>query len=396
MDVRRLLLLVSVLVFVDTMLFAALTPLLPHFSDDLGLSKTASGALVAAYAAGALVGGLPGGFAAARLGARRAVLVGLTAMGLASLGFAFAGGFWTLFASRLLQGCGSAFTWAGAFAWLLAAAPRERRGQLLGSAMGAAIFGALFGPVIGAAAALAGRAAVFAALAGLAAALVAATLRLDTAPPAEMPSAAALARAFRNRQFAAGLALMAVPSLLFGVLSVLGPLHLSDAGWGAAAIGAVWLVGAGLEALQAPLVGRLTDSRGRALPVRVSLAAATVLSLGLATDARPALYVPLVVLAAMAYGVLFTPAFALIADGAERVGLAQGMAFGFMNAAWAVGAMVGPAAGGAIAGATGDWIPFVLAAALSAAALAAVRSQHERAAVLVDRLAGDPARVRAE
>ena len=51
----------------------------------------------------------------------------------------------------------------------------------------------------------------------------------------------------------------------------------------------------------------------------------------------------------MAYGVLFTPAFALIADGAEHVGLAQGMAFGFMNAAWAVGAMVGPAAGGAIA-----------------------------------------------
>jgi len=57
---RRLLLLVAVLVFVDTMLFAALTPLLPHFSDELDLSKTRAGALVAAYAAGALVGGLPG------------------------------------------------------------------------------------------------------------------------------------------------------------------------------------------------------------------------------------------------------------------------------------------------------------------------------------------------
>jgi len=392
-DVRRLLLLVAVLVFVDTMLYAALTPLLPHFADDLGLSKTRAGALVAAYAAGALVGGLPGGFAAARLGARRAVLVGLVAMGLSSVGFALADGFWTLFASRLLQGAGSAFTWAGAFAWLLAAAPRERRGELLGSAMGVAVFGALFGPVVGAAAALLGRAPVFCALAGLAALLVAATLRLDTAPPSEMPSAAALARAFRNRLFTGGLALMAIPSLLFGVLSVLGPLHLADAGWGAAAIGAVWLVGAGLEALQAPLVGRLADRRGRALPVRLSLAAATVLSLGLATDARPAFYVPLVVLAAMSYGVLFTPAFALIADGAERVGLAQGMGFGVMNAAWAVGAMTGPAAGGALAGATGDWIPFLLAAAVCAAALAAVRSQHERAAVLVDGLPGDPARV---
>jgi MFS family permease len=125
----------------------------------------------------------------------------------------------------------------------------------------------------------------------------------------------------------------------------------------------------------------------------VSLAAGAVLSLGLAADARPLVYVPLVVLAAMAYGILFTPAFALIADGAEHVGLAQGMAFGFMNAAWAVGAMIGPAAGGAIAGATGDWIPFVLAAALCASTLAALRSAHERSTVLVDRLAGDAARV---
>jgi MFS family permease len=57
-----------------------------------------------------------------------------------------------------------------------------------------------------------------------------------------------------------------------------------------------------------------------------------------------------------------------------------------MNAAWAVGAMVGPAAGGAIAGATGDWIPFLLAAAVSACALVAVGSKHERAAVAVERV----------
>ena len=370
--VRPLLLLVAVLVFVDTMLYAALTPLLPHFADDLGLSKTRAGALVAAYAAGALIGGLPGGFAAVRLGARRAVLVGLTGMGLASLGFAFAGSFGTLFLARLLQGCGSAFTWAGAFAWLLAAAPRTRRGELLGSAMGAAIFGAMFGPVIGAAAALAGRATIFSALAGLAFVLVVWTLRLGSAPSGELPSASALARAFRNRQFSGGLALMALPSLLFGVLSVLGPLHLSAAGWGAAAIGAVWLVGAALETVQAPLVGRLADRRGRLLPVRVALTVAALASFALAADSRPLLYVPLVVIAATAYGLLFTPAFALIADGAERSGLAQGMAFGFMNAAWAVGAVVGPAVGGAIANATGDWIPFLLAAGACSLALVAV------------------------
>jgi len=377
--VRRLVLLVAVLVFVDTMLYAALTPLLPHFAREFGLSKARAGTLVAAYAAGALVGGLPGGWAATKIGARRACLTGLTAMGLASLGFALAGSYWTLFLARFLQGVGSAFTWAGSFAWLLAATPRERRGAVIGTGLGAAVFGALFGPVIGAAAALAGREAIFAALAGLAVVLVVWTLRIEEeVPPEAQPSLATLRRAAHERQLLAGLALMALPSLLFGILSTLGPLHLAHAGWGAAAIGAVWLVGAALETVQAPLVGRISDRRGPLVPTRAALVGGTLVSLALATGARPLFYVPLIVVGAVSYGMLFTPAFALIANGAEAVGLAQGFAFGVMNAAWALGAVAGPAAGGAIAGVTGDWIPFLLGASLCAAALLGVRRRPLR------------------
>jgi MFS family permease len=374
---RRLLVLVCAVVWVDTMLYAALTPLLPHFTHTLHLSKAGAGALVAADAAGALVGGLPGGAAAARLGARRAVLAGLTLMGLASLGFAFAHGFWPLAIARFLQGCASGFTWAGAFAWLLAAAPRDRRGQLIGTALGAAVFGALFGPVVGAAAALLGRATVFSALAGLAVVLAVWTLRLEPIAP-EAPSMSAMGRALLDSRFAAGLGLMVLAALLSGVLSTLAPLHLSAAGWGAAAIGAVWLVGAAIETVISPLSGRLLDRRGILRPVQVALAACAVVSLGLATGARPLAYVPLVILAAGSYGVLFTPSFALVADGADRTGLAQGMAFGLMNAAWAMGALVGPAAGGAIAAATGDVVPFLVSAGLCVTALAVVRRARHR------------------
>ena len=376
---RRLLLLVSALVCVDTMLYAALTPLLPHFAHDLHLSKAGAGVLVAAYAAGALVGGLPGGAAAARLGAQRAVLVGLTLMGLSSLGFAFAHGFWALSAARFLQGAGSGFTWAGAFAWLLAAAPRERRGALIGSAMGAAVFGALFGPVVGAAAALVGRDVVFTALAALSVLLGIWTLRLESIPP-DAPSVSAMRKALRDSHFAGGLALMALPSFLFGVLATLAPLHLSAAGWGAAAIGAVWLVGAGLETFVSPLAGRLVDRRGILIVVQAALAASVAVSIGLALGPRPLAYVPLVVLAGGAYGGLFTPAFALIAEGAERSGLPQGMAFGLMNAAWATGALIGPAAGGAVAEASGDVVPFLASAVFCAAALEAVRRARHRTA----------------
>jgi MFS family permease len=377
MAMRRLLILVSALVCVDTMLYAALTPLLPHFAHSLHLTKAGAGVLVAAYAAGALVGGLPGGAAAARLGARRAVLVGLTLMGLASLGFAFAHGYWPLAGARFLQGVGSGFTWAGAFAWLLAAAPRERRGQLIGTAMGAAVFGALFGPVVGAAAALIGRDVVFTALAGVAVLLAVWTLRIESIPP-DAPSLAAMRRALRNAYFLGGLVLMALPSFLFGVLSTLAPLHLAAAGWEAAAIGAVWLVSAALETAISPLSGRLLDRRGVLLPIQIALAAAVPVSIGLAFGPRPLAYVPLIILAGGAYGALFTPAFALIAEGAERSALPQGMAFGLMNAAWATGALIGPAAGGAVAAATGDVVPFLFSAGFCAVALAAVRRARHR------------------
>jgi MFS family permease len=369
---RRLLPLVAAVVFVDTMLFAALTPLLPHFTHEFGLSKLAAGVLTASYAVGALLGGLPGGFAAVRIGPKRAVLTGLTLMGFASIGFALADTFPTLLAARVLQGCGSAFTWAGSFSWLLAAAPRRRRGELIGVAMGAAVVGALFGPVVGAAAALVGRTVIFTALAGLAAVLAARTL-LTPSPSVQQSPAGPVIRAFAHPRLASGLALLSIASLLAGMLSVLGPLHLASAGWSATAIGAVWLLGAALEAAASPFIGRASDRRGAFVPVRFALFAAALLSLTLALAGRPLVYAALVLLASTAYGLLFTPAFALIAEGAERAGLAQGHAFGVMNAVWALGAMLGPVAAGAIAGLSGDWLVYVLATAVCVATLVAVR-----------------------
>jgi MFS family permease len=383
---RRLLLLVCALVWVDTMLYAALTPLLPHITEHFHLSKAGAGLLVGAYAAGALVGGLPGGWATARIGAQRAVLIGLALMGLSSVAFAFVHGFWPLAAARFAQGCGSGFTWAGAFAWLLAAGPRERRGELIGTALGAAVFGALFGPAVGAVAAVVGRGVVFTAVALLAVVLAVWTLRIESVPPPpEHPSLEAVRRALRNSRFVGGLLLMALPSLLWGVLSTLAPLQLADFGWSALAIAGVWTVGAAFETALSPLTGRMIDRRGVLVPVQLALVIGAAVSVGLAVTPRPLLYVPLLIVASGAYGVLFTPAFALIAEGAERSTLPQGMAFGVMNAGWALGALIGPAVGGAVAAATGDVVPFLVSGLLCGVALAAVqRARHRTTAFAVD------------
>ena len=52
--------------FFDTLFFAALTPLLPHYANTLGLGKAGAGVLAAAFPAGALIGALPSGVVAAR------------------------------------------------------------------------------------------------------------------------------------------------------------------------------------------------------------------------------------------------------------------------------------------------------------------------------------------
>jgi len=238
--------------------------------------------------------------------------------------------------------------------------------------MGAAVVGALLGPVVGTAAVLLGRGAVFAGLAGLALVLACATLSVEA--PIVAPSRTALAGALRERRIRAGLATLMIAAMLGGLLSVLAPLRLAAAGWGTVAIGAMWLISAALEALESPLVGRISDRHGALRPISLALMAGTVVSLALATRATPAIYAPLVVLAALSYGALYTPSFALISEGAERSGLAQGIAFGLMNGAWATGAMAGPALGGAIAGAVGDTIPFLLAGLLCLAAVGAIRS----------------------
>jgi MFS family permease len=140
---------------------------------------------------------------------------------------------------------------------------------------------------------------------------------------------------------------------------------------------------AAIEASQSRVIGRVSDRQGALVPVRWALIGGAAVSLALTISLGALPYALLVVVASVAYGVLFTPAFALIANGADRAGLAQGMAFGMMNAAWALGAlgaMAGPAAGGAIAGVIGERAPFIIVAIACTAMLSLIGVRSPSAA----------------
>jgi MFS family permease len=371
--VRRLLLLASAVVFVDTVFYAAITPLLPTYVEQLDITKSQAGVLAAAYPAGTFLGALPGGWLAARAGVRPTTLVGLALMAVTSVVFAFGNSLVVLDAARFVQGVAGAMTWAGALGWLIGEAPRERRGELIGSAMGVAIVGSLFGPVLGALAAELGPEAVFSSVGVVAVGLMIWASRTPARLPSPPPRLGALIETVRDRSVQLGIWLMIIPGLMFGTLNVLGPLRLDALGAGTAANAGWFLAASALEAVVAPVAGRISDKRGRRAPAIVGLAASAVVMVLLPwPDAAWQLAV-LIVLAAPAIGILWSPAIATMSDGAERHGIEQAIAFAFVNVAWALGQTAGAAGSARLADATDDHVPFLLLAGIGALTALALR-----------------------
>jgi predicted MFS family arabinose efflux permease len=363
--VRRLVLLVGAIVLVDTMFYAAITPLLPKLADDLDLGKNGAGILTGAYAAGTLVGSLPAGWLIARAGVKATVLVGLTLMSVSCLVFAFADTIAVLDGARFLQGVGGACSWAGGMAWIAAEAPRERRGALLGSAMGAAIFGVQLGPVVGAVARGVGQDVAFSStvLFGIALGVWA---WMQPVRAAQGESLATPAEALRSRSMLAGMWLTALPAAAFGVLDVLAPLHLDALGASALGIALTFFAAAGVEAIVTPAVGRYTDRGGAEKVVRGALAATVAAILVVQFPSTPVGLALVVIGVSGLLGVLWVPAMGLLAGGAERIGLDQGFAFAYFNLAWAAGFTLGAFVGGSVAEATTDAVAYTGVAVLYA------------------------------
>ena len=347
------------------MFYAALTPLLPHYADELGLSKAGAGVLAGSYAFGALVAGIPAGMLAARIGVKPTLLIGLAGMTVTTALFGFAHSIWQLDLARFLQGASSSCSWTAGLAWLIADAPANARGRLIGSAMGVAIFGAMLGPVIGGIASVTSTQATFGGIAFIGLALAAwATATSTSREPSGQPVSMLFA-ALTKRGMLASVWLVALPSISFGALGVLAPLHFHDLGLGALGISAVWLVAIGFEATSAPLVGAVSDRRGRLWPLRLgALAAAVGFVLLTALDTRWWTFAAAIVLCSFALGAFWAPSMSLASDEAEALGLDYAFGFAIINLAWAPAQVLGSAGGGQLADATSDTAAYLVLASL--------------------------------
>jgi MFS family permease len=357
--VRRLLALSCAIVLVDTIFYAALTPLVPLFEDEFGLSKSAVGILSGAYGAGVLVGSVPGGYLASRSGVRTTALVGLILMSVTSVMFALVDTTWLLVAVRFAGGFGSALSWVAAFTWLVDRAPEERRAEMIGVMISAAVVGALLGPVLGSVAATVGLLPAFASVA-VVGGVIAVWAALEQAPVSSGDiSLLPALRTLREPLLLTSLWFIGLSPLLFSALAVLVPLDLNRLGWGAAAVGTVFFVSAIFEAFVHPLLGRWSDRSGYRPPVLAGLFTSIGILLLLTWVGNPWLIGLLVVLAAGAFNATLVPGTALFSRGTEKAGMERAVAFAITNFAWASGYAVGAPLGGLLADLRGDALSYL-------------------------------------
>jgi MFS family permease len=124
------------------------------------------------------------------------------------------------------------------------------------------------------------------------------------------------------------------------------------------------------------LIGRISDRRGRLVPVRFGLAAAAAFLVLVTVPDTAFLLAATIVALAAALGTFWAPAMAMLSDAAEHAGLHQGFAFALVNLAWAVGQLAGSGGGGAVAKVSSDAVPLMAVAALCLLTLGALTDQR--------------------
>ena len=101
---QRIRLAVGMTMFIDGLLYLAIFPLLPIFSEQFDLSKLEAAVILSGYQVAFVATAIPAGWLAGRFGPRTVVIAGLICFVLASGLFAVAPTFGLLVAARALQG----------------------------------------------------------------------------------------------------------------------------------------------------------------------------------------------------------------------------------------------------------------------------------------------------
>ncbi len=356
--VKRLLFLVCLVIFVDSLGYGVVVPVMPFYSRNLGIGELGLGMLFASYALGNIIASVPFGLVSDRFGRRPFLVFGMLAMAGAFVLYAYSATYMALFLSRFLDGVTAAANWSVGLAIIADAYPAGERGRGMGTVMAAMGAGAIAGPAMGGTLAdWLGYRAPFLVVAGICAlgGVIALTSReLKRAQP--RGGDAGYVRMMRDvlsyPTIALILFVVMMGTVSLGVLEPLFPVYLQqNLGISTTAIGLLFALTVLFYTLASPLVGNLADRWGKSGLMAVGLAATALAAPALTLSGSLTVAAALFAVCGVTIALFETPTLPLIADllAGRAEGDVYGTAFGLFNVAWAVGYLLGPAAGGFLA-----------------------------------------------
>jgi MFS transporter, ACDE family, multidrug resistance protein len=129
--------------------YGVVSPVLPQYARDFGVSVSAATFVITAFSVMRLVFAPASGLFIQRIGERRVYLSGLLIVAVSTGACAFAQTYWQLLLFRSLGGFGSAMFTVSSFGLMIRISPPDARGRVAGLFSSAFLIGSVGGPLLG-------------------------------------------------------------------------------------------------------------------------------------------------------------------------------------------------------------------------------------------------------
>jgi MFS family permease len=348
----------------DSAGYSIIAPVVPAIGEETGAGPGLIGALVATFAVGQIVGYPFAGRALQRRPAAYLLGAALVLIVIGDLGFVFGGGLAVYFPARFVQGVGAGLLWMGVSFAVLERFPGEEYRRLTGI-LAAYSAGGIAGPAMGAVGGIRGPF-----LLHLTAVVILGGALFLLPPPRERVVFGSDRSVLRTPGFRLASVGILLVALSLGTFDGPLPLHFADQ-LDQREIAALYVGAAIVAGLSAVAAGRMA-------PRPILLAAAVILPAAItfagASD-TVAVWVLLAAAVGVGIGIGESGALGILLEsiGTARIVLAMVV----WSQVWAVGYLLGPAAGGGLAEAFGFWalgiVPLVVALAVVGASSATFR-----------------------
>ena len=129
--------------------YGVVSPVLPQYARNFGVSITAATFVITAFALMRLCFAPVSGVLVQRLGERRVYVTGILIVSLSTGACAFAQTYWQLLVFRSLGGIGSTMFFVSSLGLMIRVSPEDARGRVAGMFSTAFLVGSVGGPVLG-------------------------------------------------------------------------------------------------------------------------------------------------------------------------------------------------------------------------------------------------------